>query len=221
MNTPFLSIQKLSVDYEQYNVLHDVEIEICQGEIICVLGKNGSGKSTLLKSIAGLTEVSSGEIMLMGKSITHLTIRERIDLGIGYLMQHDAFFPRLSVEDHILLASQHNRKQSISQIWSIIAETFPDLIEIRKQMGGRLSGGQSRFLSLAMLIAQGTDTLWLLDEPSSGIAKDALDIIGKFLKNYLHTHKITCLLVEQNRDFGELLATKVTEIHHKELLIFK
>lgn len=217
MNMPLLYIHNLSVNYEQYKVLSGIDMEVHSGEIVCILGKNGSGKSTLLKSIVGLTSIRSGEILLNGTPMHTMSTKERIHAGVGYLMQHNALFPRLSVEDHILLAAQHNGKQSLPEIWSTIAKNFPTLVDVKKQIAGRLSGGQSRFLGVAMLVAQGADTIWLLDEPSAGIAKNLLETIGNFLKEYISRNEITCLLVEQNRIFGELLATRSVEIHHKHL----
>lgn len=198
----------ISVSYEKHKVLEEKSVSIKAGETVCILGKNGAGKSTFLKAIAGLVNIDEGDIFFEGKAITNMSTRERIHLGIGYLMQHDAIFPRLSVTDHIELAALQNKKKKITQIWEDINTYFPSLVTNKKQLAGRLSGGQRRLLSLATLVAQGADKLWLLDEPSAGIAKGQLDIIENFLTQYLPQSKISCLLVEQNKPFGERIAQR-------------
>jgi ABC-type branched-subunit amino acid transport system ATPase component len=208
MSINLLHIDNISVNYEQYRVLENQSAQINVGEIVCILGKNGAGKSTFLKSIAGLVNVSEGDILFEEKSILDSTTKERISLGIGYLMQHDAIFPRLTIADHIELGALQNHKKTIKEIWEEINLYFPNLIQIKKDLAGRLSGGQRRLLSLATLVAQGADKLWLLDEPSAGIAKGQLDIIENFLTQYLPQSKISCLLVEQNKPFGERIAQR-------------
>lgn len=220
MDRPFLEIKNLHLNYEQYEVLKGVDLKVQQGDVICITGKNGSGKSTLLKTIAGLIPTKEGEIIFEGTMINNFKVQKRIDLGIGYLMQHNAVFPRLSIADHIQLAARQNKKQSLNEVWKETEKLFPMLVEQKKQVAGRLSGGQRRLLSFALLIAQGADKLWVLDEPSAGIAKGLLGTIAKFLIPYLKNNNLTCLLVEQNLEFGKLITTKQVHLkNHSSLLI--
>lgn len=214
MKNVLIHIKDLHVNYGQHEVLKGVNMEIEDGERICLTGKNGSGKSTLLKSIAGIIPVQSGGIIFENRDIQSLNTQQRIQLGIGYLMQHNSIFPRLKVEDHILLAAQQNKKRSVDEIWRDIDELFPQVAQNRKKIAGLLSGGQGRFLSFAMLVAQGADKLWILDEPSAGIAKSLLTSMGNFLNEYVTAQKITLLVVEQNSNFGNAISTRQLNIEN-------
>lgn len=204
-----LNIRNLTVKYGANTVIEELNMTVHVGEKYCVFGKNGAGKSTLLKSIVGIKQSYSGSILFEGQSINQLSLSDRLGLGIGYLMQHEAVFPRLKVKDHIKLAAALSNDTPLNEIWDEIDAALPQISNGKNILAGQLSGGQQRQLALAVLIAQGANKLWVLDEPSAGVAKQSLDVIAQFITTYTAKHNIACILVEQNQFFGKQISNRI------------
>lgn len=193
---PVLKVEDLFVSYYKKEILQDASLEVMSGEIVALIGTNGSGKSTLLKTIAGIIQPNSGNIILEGQGIVGKMPNELVKLGVGFLMQGGVIFPSLTVLEHLRLAAQKrndSNDRQFSQVWEI----FPKLASSKNKRAGLLSGGVRQMLALSTLLVQGTK-LWLLDEPSGGLAPDAVKITMDFIRKVNVEQEITILLAEQN-----------------------
>ena len=204
-----LTVENLRVQYRRKKLLNGVNLKVYKDSILCITGKNGSGKSTLLKAIMGKLPHAKGKIKLSGKDTSGLPVREMVQNGVGYLMQKSTVFPSLSVFEHIHLANQKNQNDSINQVLKKIKSIFPHLLEMKDVKAAQLSGGERRLLGFAMLIAQGSETLWVLDEPSAGVAPNMVDRMMAFVQNSCGELTHGVLLVEQNLEAGLSIADSV------------
>jgi branched-chain amino acid transport system ATP-binding protein len=200
-----LSINNLSAWYGHAQALHDINIEVGDGEIVGVLGRNGAGKTTLLRSIAGLQPKISGEILVDNRPITSLSPDLIALHGLALLREGAAMAASLTVTQHLELGSRLARKRNrrgrtLDEIW----RWFPLLQPLRHRPAGLLSGGQRQALALASAFIADPEIL-LLDEPSTGlapvVAHELFAIIGKLARQGLRV-----LIVEQHPAFLEALA---------------
>jgi urea transport system ATP-binding protein len=174
-------------------------MEVPEKSIVCVMGRNGVGKTTLLRNITGLEKPDSGEIQLGGKAITHLPAYGRARSGIGYVPQGRMIFPKLTVEENLIIGLSGGGNQD-TDIFDEIYDLFPVLQEMKSRRGGDLSGGQQQQLAIGRALA--TDPkLLILDEPTEGIQPNIIQQIGKILQHLVDEKDMTILIVEQYLDF--------------------
>lgn len=191
-----LEVDKIDSFYGEAHVLHQIELEVKQGEAVAVLGRNGVGKTTLLRSIIGLTPAKSGAIVFQGKDITHMPTNDIANLGLGWVPDNRRIFPTLTVRQNLDIASKKGVDGKIK--WDIerVYQHFPVLKERSNQKGETLSGGEQQMLSIARTL-MGNPSLILLDEPSEGLAplivREVMNIILE-----LTATNLTTILVEQN-----------------------
>jgi urea transport system ATP-binding protein len=197
--TPLLKIQNLNFSYGEVQALRDVEMEVPEKSIVCVMGRNGVGKTTLLRNITGLGKPDSGEIQLGGKSLTHLPAYGRARSGIGYVPQGRMIFPKLTVEENLLIGLAGGGNQDTG-IFDEIYDLFPVLQEMKSRRGGDLSGGQQQQLAIGRALAT-NPRLLILDEPTEGIQPNIIQQIGKVLQHLVDEKDMTILIVEQYLDF--------------------
>jgi urea transport system ATP-binding protein len=198
-----LSIDKLNQYYGGSHILRDVSFEIPKGACTTLLGRNGVGKTTLLKCLVGLLAVRSGNLSLAGRDITRLTPYERARLGIGYVPQGREIFPRLTVEENLLMGLA--TKSGGAKIPARIYEMFPVLKDMLHRRGGDLSGGQQQQLAIGRALAA-DPRLLILDEPTEGIQPSIIKDIGNVISSLAKGGEMAILLVEQYYDFAEALA---------------
>ena len=191
-----LNVDKINSFYGEAHVLHQVELEVGQGEAVAVLGRNGAGKTTLLRSILGLTPAKTGTIAFQGKDITHLPTNDIANLGLVWVPDNRRIFPTLSVQQNLEIA---RKKGDVGKTqWDLerVYHHFPALKELANQKGETLSGGEQQMLSIARTL-MGNPSLILLDEPSEGLAplivREMMEIIQE-----LTATNLTTVLVEQN-----------------------
>ncbi|MBT4224952.1 MAG: urea ABC transporter ATP-binding subunit UrtE [Opitutae bacterium] len=197
--TPLLKIQNLNFSYGEVQALRDVKMEVPEKSIVCVMGRNGVGKTTLLRNITGLEKPDSGEIQLGGKAMTHLPAYGRARSGIGYVPQGRMIFPKLTVEENLIIGLSGGGDQD-TDIFDEIYDLFPVLQEMKSRRGGDLSGGQQQQLAIGRALA--TDPkLLILDEPTEGIQPNIIQQIGKILQHLVDEKDMTILIVEQYLDF--------------------
>ena len=192
-----LKINDIFVNYDFFEALRGVSLEIQQGELVALLGGNGAGKTTTINTISGLTNLKSGFVEFEGKNIVKLQPHERAKLGIVQVPEGRKLFPHLSVLDNMLIGSylpeaRKMRKENLEKCFSI----FPKLFERQKQMANSLSGGEQQMCAIARGLMQ-KPKLLLLDEPSLGLAPIVVDMIFESLKE-INKEGTTVLLVEQN-----------------------
>jgi branched-chain amino acid transport system ATP-binding protein len=197
-----LTIEGIDAGYGAVRVLEEVSIHIGGGETVVLLGTNGNGKSTLMKCIMGLVRPRSGRIVaeiegerhdLIGRSTEAI-----VDLGIALVPEGRRLFPRLSVEENLLLgAFRPKARAQIKANLDFCFEAFPRLAERRRQLAGSMSGGEQQMLALgrALMLAP---RILLLDEPSVGLAPVLVSRTIDNIRELKERYQLTVLMAEQN-----------------------
>jgi urea transport system ATP-binding protein len=194
-----LRIEAIDTFYGTSHILHDVSLEIGDGELYAVLGRNGAGKTTLLRSITGVNPPRQGSIRLDGIDITRLKSHERARLGISYVPQGREIIPDITVAENIQLALL-GKSRKPDKIPGYVFEYFPALKPLVDQKGGTLSGGQQQQLAIARALVQ-EPKLLLMDEPTEGLQPSVVEEIDVIIKRVPAERNCAVLLVEQNLDF--------------------
>jgi len=196
-NTPLLSVESLCTRYGPIEVLHDLSLEVRQGEIVSLLGANGAGKSTTLMCISGIQPTTQGKILFQGRDLQEVPAHERVALGLCQVPEGRRIFSRLTVHDNLRLgAFLQNDKSIVKQREEYIFSLFPILSQRANQTGGTLSGGEQQMLAIGRALMSNPKML-LLDEPSMGIAPLLVQKIFATLEE-LNREGLTILLIEQN-----------------------
>jgi branched-chain amino acid transport system ATP-binding protein len=199
-----LSVEGVSAAYGAVRALHDVTIEVAQGEIVTLVGANGAGKSTLLMTICGDPRARSGRVVFEGRDITALPTHEIMRLGLAQVPEGRRVFPRMSVLENLLMGAQvagHDPAPLLAQVFAL----FPRLQERQAQRGGTLSGGEQQMLAIGRAL-MGRPRLLLLDEPSLGLAPLIVRQIFGAIRDLNEREGLTVLLVEQNANQALRLA---------------
>lgn len=192
-----LSVNNLSAGYGEVDVLHEVSLEIDEGELVSTIGPNGAGKSTLLRSISGVLTPDGGNLELDGRDITGFNPEETIRLGMSYVPQDDNIFPSLTVRENLEMGAftlDGGFEDRIDEICDI----FPQLRERMGQKAGTMSGGQQQMVAVGrgLLIRP---KLLLLDEPTAGLQPSLVNMmLGKVEE--INELGVTVLLVAQTID---------------------
>lgn len=160
-----LTCKGINTFYGPAHVLFDVDVEVSEGQMVCLIGRNGVGKSTTLKSIMGLAPISSGSIAFQGKDISALPSFMVARSGIGYVPEDRRVFADLTVEENLEVAERGGTPWTRKSVY----ELFPALHEFRTRRGGLLSGGQQQMLTIARTLV-GNPKLLLIDEPTEGLS---------------------------------------------------
>ena len=198
-----LIIKGLNQYYGGSHILRDVSFEVPMGACTAVLGRNGVGKTTLLKCLVGLVPLRSGTLTLAGRDIATLPPYARARLGIGYVPQGREIFPRLTVEENLLMGLATQARGA--KIPPRIFDMFPVLKDMLQRRGGDLSGGQQQQLAIGRALAAGPKLL-ILDEPTEGIQPSIIKDIERVIASLAKSGEMAILLVEQYYDFARTLA---------------
>ena len=200
-----LSLDKVNTFYGYSHILHDVSLEVNEGEIVVLLGRNGVGKTTTIKTIMGVQPPKSGKVVFCGEDISGLPPYRIARKGISLIPEDRRVIPNLTVYENLKLGSlvQGKVKDLDSRLQGVF-DYFPRLKERLKQEGGKLSGGEQQMLTIARgLMAR--PKLMLIDEPSEGLApkivQEIMEIIQKLQKD-----GVTILLVEQHAEMAMRLS---------------
>lgn len=202
-----LKIVGLNVNYGAIHALHDISLEVKEGEIVTLIGANGAGKTSILRAISGLIPIKSGQVLFEDKPIHNTPSYKLAKLGISHVPEGRRIFANMSVMENLELGAYiRNDKSNIAKDYEMIFDKFPRLKERIKQMAGTLSGGEQQMLAMgrALMIKP---RILLMDEPSMGLAplvvKDIFSIIKEINKS-----GTTVLLVEQNAHMALSIANK-------------
>jgi branched-chain amino acid transport system ATP-binding protein len=192
-----LKISNLNASYGVIPVLHDVELEVRQGEIVALLGGNGSGKTTLLNAVSGVMKSQSGRITFLDKAIENRPAEKIVRLGISQIPEGRKIFPYLTVKENLLMGActpkaWHRRQEMLEKMYAL----FPILKERAGQRASLMSGGEQQMLVIARgLMAR--PKLLMIDEPSLGLSPLIMTQIYEAIKTF-PADGITVLLSEQN-----------------------
>ncbi len=200
-----LELKGVSTFYGAVQALRDVSLEVNEGEIVTLIGANGAGKSTLMMTIFGQPKAKSGEIIYNGEAITTLPAFQIARRGIAQSPEGRRIFPRMSVEENLLMGAQVVNYADYDKQLAMVFELFPRLQERFAQRGGTLSGGEQQMLAIARALMS-KPKLLLLDEPSLGLAPLVIKQIFGAIRQLNRETGLTVLLVEQNANQALRLA---------------
>ena len=203
-----LDVRNLNTFYEQSHILQGVFLNVDHGEIVCLLGRNGVGKSTTLKSIIGLVQPRSGEVIFKGQNVAGMPPHVISKLGVGYVPEDRRIFPTLTLRENLLMGIKPGQKGN-GDGWNVekVYKYFPALQARDKQKGGHLSGGEQQMLTIARTL-MGNPEVLLIDEPTEGLAPKIVETVEQVIQD-IHQHNIPILLVEQNMRVALRLAERI------------
>jgi branched-chain amino acid transport system ATP-binding protein len=210
---PLLEIAGLEAWYGESHILHGVDFNVRQGEVVCLLGRNGAGKTTTLKSIQGMVGKRKGSVRFEGTETIRLASDRIARLGIALCPEERGIFASLDVKENLMLPPQvRPGGLPVEQIF----ELFPNLRERLASQGTKLSGGEQQMLAIGRILRTGA-TLLMLDEPTEGLAPVIIQQIGHTIRK-LKAQGFTILLVEQNFRFASTVADRYYVMEHGQII---
>ena len=211
-----LKVENLNQYYGGSHILRGLSFEVPVGQVTTLLGRNGVGKTTLLKTLMGLVPAASGSIRFNDEDLTRVPSYGRVRAGIGYVPQGREIFPRLTVEENLLMGLATRPRGTA--IPPRIFEMFPVLRQMLGRRGGDLSGGQQQQLAIGRALAFGPRLL-ILDEPTEGIQPSIIKDIERAIRALAATGEMAILLVEQYYDFARSLADQYLVMERGEIVM--
>ncbi len=212
-----LKVSELNQYYGGSHILRGLSFEVKTGEITCLLGRNGVGKTTLLKCLMGIIPAKSGTISWQDKTLNGRKPHQRVQAGIAYVPQGREIFPRLTVEENLLMGLARFSGAEAKQVPEEIYRLFPVLKEMKQRRGGDLSGGQQQQLAIGRALACRPQLL-ILDEPTEGIQPSVIKEIGAVIRQLAQRGDMAILLVEQFYDFAAELADSYLVMSRGEIV---
>jgi len=209
-----LELDGITAGYGESVVLDGVSLAVGEADALAVLGRNGVGKTTLLKCLMGLLPVTSGSISFDGVELTGMPPYARVRLGLGYVPQGREIFPRLTVEENIMMALAARNEDTIPDD---IFQMFPVLKQMLRRRGGDLSGGQQQQLAIARALVMKPKVL-ILDEPTEGIQPSIIKDIERVIRMLSQRGDMAILLVEQYFEFARELADQYLILRRGEIV---
>ena len=209
-----LKIQNLHAFYGKSHILHGVDMEVNPGEIVSLLGRNGSGRSTTIKTIMGLVD-GHGSVKWKDREMLGDKPYDIARQGIGYVPESRDVFPKLTVEQNLMLGQKGGAKSSR---WSLddMYQMFPRLKERQHTEAGVMSGGEQQMLTLCRTL-MGDPDLIMIDEPTEGLAPKIVELVGEYLKE-LKRRGLGVLLVEQKLTIALDISQRCYVMGHGEVV---
>jgi branched-chain amino acid transport system ATP-binding protein len=202
---PLLSLEGINTYYGLIHILQDLNLEVGEGELVCLLGGNASGKSTTLKTILGLVEPRTGSVRFGGEDVTKASTSARIARGMAIVPENRRLFGPMTVLENLQMGAylhKGGRKEDFERVYAL----FPLLYERKSQLAGTLSGGEQQMVAMGRALMS-QPKLLLMDEPSMGLApilvERSFDIIGQ-----VHAAGVAILVVEQNANISLSIADR-------------
>ena len=199
-----LTIKDLTAHYGRAEILSKVTFNVRERSVTALLGRNGAGKSTTFKSIMGLVSKRQGSIRFEDRDIIGLPTYQLARIGIGYVPEDRRIFSELSVEENLAVGRQSERPGTPYWTPDRLFQMFPNLADMKRRLGGRMSGGEQQMLTIARTL-MGNPRLLLLDEPSEGLAPRIVEQMAEAIMNLKH-EGLSILISEQNLHFAKLIA---------------
>jgi len=217
-----LEIRDVDAGYGAVRALHGVSLSIKETETVALLGTNGNGKSTLMKCVMGMVRPTRGSIFLSLENrqhdLTKLSTEEIVDLGVALVPEGRRLFPKLTVEENLLLgAFRPAARKQMTRNSAFCYEVFPVLAERRRQLAGSMSGGQQQMLAIARALMSAPKLL-LVDEPSVGLAPILVSHTISTIRELKEKYGLTVLMAEQNFHQAIRIADRGYIIVHGEIV---
>ncbi|MBA3690334.1 MAG: ABC transporter ATP-binding protein [Actinobacteria bacterium] len=215
---PILELRDVSTHYGLVSVLRDVDMQIYEGEMVCLLGGNASGKSTTLKTILGYVTPSSGEVLFQGEVVSGLSTAELVRRGISMVPENRRLFGDMTVEENLRLGAYlRSDREGIAADRERVLETFPRVRERLKQKAGTLSGGEQQMVAMGRALMAAPKVL-LMDEPSMGLAPILVDQVFGIIER-IRALGTTIFVVEQNANMALSIADRGYVIQTGEVVM--
>ena len=214
-------VNDVDAGYGSVRVLDRVSIEVKEGETVVLLGTNGNGKSTLMKCIMGMVRPDAGEIFLetdgRRNNLVGKSTEEIVNLGITLVPEGRRLFPKLTVEENLLLgAYRTNARKDIGPNLKFCFDAFPILGQRKRQLAGSMSGGEQQMLAIARALMSAPKIL-LVDEPSLGLAPIFVSRVIAKIKELKEKYQLTVLMAEQNFNQATKIADRGYIIVHGQI----
>jgi branched-chain amino acid transport system ATP-binding protein len=208
-----LSVKDLQAWYGESHILHGINFDVNEGEVVTLLGRNGAGKTTTLKSVMGIIGKRSGSVAFKGQEISRATSDRIARLGVAFCPEERGIFSSLDVRENLMLPpTVASGGLSLEQIFDL----FPNLKDRLNSQGTKLSGGEQQMLAIARILRTGARFL-MLDEPTEGLAPVIIQQIGHTISR-LKKEGFTILLVEQNFRFASTVADRYYVVEHGKVI---
>ncbi len=209
-----LQVSQLQAFYGKSHVLHGVDLQVGEGEIVALLGRNGSGRSTTAKAIMGMVE-SQGSVLWNGQQIQGRKSYEIANLGVGYVPENRDIFPKLTVHQNLMLGQKRANKKprwTFEDMYAI----FPRLKEREHTEAGVLSGGEQQMLTLCRTL-MGDPDLIIIDEPTEGLAPKIVELVATYLQT-LRARGLSVLLIEQKLTIAMQISDRCLVMGHGSIV---
>jgi branched-chain amino acid transport system ATP-binding protein len=209
-----LQVSQLNAFYGKSHVLHGVDLQVGEGEIVALLGRNGSGRSTTAKAIMGMVE-SQGSVLWNGQQIQGRKSYEIANLGVGYVPENRDIFPKLTVQQNLMLGQKRANKKprwTFEDMYAI----FPRLKEREHTEAGVLSGGEQQMLTLCRTL-MGDPDLIIIDEPTEGLAPKIVELVATYLQT-LRARGLSVLLIEQKLTIAMQISDRCLVMGHGSIV---
>jgi len=204
--TAMLEVKDLQVAYGKILAVKKIGFTVDEGQVVTLIGTNGAGKTTTLRTISGLLRPTGGEVLFRGKPIHNVAAHEIVSLGVAHSPEGRRIFPKLTVEENLLLGAFARKDAGIKSDLQAAYDLFPILGERSRQPAGTFSGGEQQMLAMGRAMMS-RPKLLMLDEPSMGLSPLMMKKIMSTVRT-LQEQGTTILLVEQNAQAALSLADK-------------
>nr|WP_312879552.1 ABC transporter ATP-binding protein [Microlunatus parietis] len=214
-----LEVKDLKVAYGRVRAVKGISFTVDEGQVVTLIGTNGAGKTTTLRTVSGLLPVESGEILFDGVRLDGMPAHQIVRLGVAQSPEGRRLFPRLTVEENLMLGAFARRDRAgIQRDLARVYQLFDVLAQRRHQSAGLFSGGEQQMLAIGRAMMS-SPRLLMLDEPSMGLSPIMMQVIMNTIAE-LKAEGVTILLVEQNAqaalslaDYGYVLEVGKIVLH--------
>ena len=203
---PLLRLDGINTYYGQMHILQNVNLQVAEGELVCLLGGNASGKSTTLKTILGIVPPRSGSVVFSGENVTRFTTARRIERGLAIVPENRRLFGPMTVLENLEMGAYLRPRADLSEDLDRVYTLFPLLSERRKQLAGTLSGGEQQMVAMGRAL-MARPRLLLMDEPSMGLAPILVERSFEIIEQ-VHDAGVALLIVEQNANVSLSIADR-------------
>jgi branched-chain amino acid transport system ATP-binding protein len=208
---PLLELTDVEVRYGSVRATHGISLSVEEGETLALVGSNGAGKSSTLKAVMGMAPVTRGTVRVNGAVVNNLKPSQVVRRGVAYSPEGRRVFPMLSVLDNLRTGAYTLPRAKFAARLEQMYAYFPRLQERASQLGGSLSGGEQQMLAIARALMS-SPRLFLLDEPSLGLAPVIVQRIGQLITEIQRSEGLTVILAEQNALWAMALARRTAVI---------